>query len=120
MPAANLIELYNFEGNVEAAFKSWLADNQVELYQTIEFDILPDDYIGAKLELGSVTGHYNPAPGGAATPEYDQYACSLEITIRTARFDESGAVTSAAIKAPSTDCRDADLAQYIAGQGIRT
>jgi hypothetical protein len=94
MPAENLIELYNFEGNVEAAFKSWLADNQVELYQTIEFDILPDDYIGAKLELGSVTGHYNPAPGGAATPEYDQYTCSLEITIRTARFDESGDVTS--------------------------
>ena len=68
MPAANLIELYNFEGNVEAAFKSWLADNQIELYQTIEFDILPDDYIGAKLELGAVTGHYNPAPGGAAAP----------------------------------------------------
>jgi hypothetical protein len=72
-------ELFNFEGNVESAFSKWLADQLLEVREQLGVETLPDDYIGVTMALGGVTGHYNPSPGGAANPTYDQYEFDLDL-----------------------------------------
>ncbi len=90
MPASSYTELFNFEGNVESAFKEWLADQLIEVRETLGLESLPDDYIGVTFKLGAVTGHYNPSPGGATNPTYDQYEFDLDFVIQTRRHNEDG------------------------------
>jgi hypothetical protein len=45
----------------------WLT-NSLRSGSQLGVETLPDDYIGVTMNLGGVTGHYNPAPGGAANP----------------------------------------------------
>lgn len=94
MPAASYTELFNFEGNVDSAFRDWLADQMLEVKKQQDVETLPDDYIGASFKLGAVTGHYNPAPGGAANPVYDQYEFDLEFIVQTRRHNEEGSQTA--------------------------
>lgn len=93
MPASSYTELFNFEGNVESAFKDWLADQMLEVRMQHDVETLPDDYIGVTMDLGAVTGHYNPAPGGATTEVYDQYEFELKFTVQTRRHNEEGSQT---------------------------
>tara|TARA_R110001592_G_C12886003_1_gene725227 strand:+ start:264 stop:767 length:504 start_codon:yes stop_codon:yes gene_type:complete len=93
MPASSYTELFNFEGNVESAFREWLADQVIEVRETLGLESLPDDYIGTTFKLGAVTGHYNPSPGGAANPTYDQYEFDLDFIIQTRRHNEEGSQT---------------------------
>ena len=94
MPAASYTELFNIEGNVESAFRQWLADQLLEVREQMDVETLPDDYIGATMTLGAVTGHYNPAPGGAANPVYDQYVFDLDFVVQTRRHNEEGSQTA--------------------------
>ena len=93
MPASSYTEIFNFEGNVESAFRKWLEDQFLEVRETQGIEALPDDYIGASLTLGETTGHYNAAPGGADDPVYDQFQMGLEFTIQTRRHNEEGSQT---------------------------
>ena len=52
MPASSYTEIFNFEGNVESAFRKWLEDQFLEVRETQGIEALPDDYIGASLTLG--------------------------------------------------------------------
>ena len=94
MPAASYTELFNFEGNVESAFREWLGDQMLEVREQLDVETLPDDYIGVTMTLGGVTGHYNPSPGGAANPTYDQYEFDLDFMIQTRRHNEEGSQTT--------------------------
>jgi hypothetical protein len=94
MPAESYAEVFNFEGNVESAFRKWLADQFLEVREQLGVETLPDDYIGVTMNLGGVTGHYNPAPGGAANPTYDQYEFDLDFMIQTRRHNEEGSQTT--------------------------
>lgn len=94
MPAASYTELFNFEGNVESAFRQWLADQMLEVREQMDVETLPDDYIGVSMQLGEVTGHYNPSPGGAANPVYDQYSFDLNFVVQTRRHNEEGSQTA--------------------------
>jgi len=93
MPAESYTELFNFEGNVESAFRKWLADQFLEVRQSIGVETLPDDYIGTSLTMGKTTGHYNVSPGGAANPVYDQFEMELEFMVQTRRHNEEGSQT---------------------------
>jgi hypothetical protein len=93
MPAESYTELFNFEGNVESAFRQWLADQELEVRETLGVELLPDEYIGVTCNMGAVTGHYNPAPGGAANPTYDQYSFDLDFLVQTRRHNEEGSQT---------------------------
>ncbi len=90
MPAATYPILFNFEGNINEAFALWFADQSITLDVQGDPATLPDDWYGIESEIGAVTGHYNPAPGGATTPEYDQYAFSIKIVVRTRRNEPTG------------------------------
>ena len=90
MQASSYTELFNFEGNVESAFKEWLADQLIEVRETLGLESLPDDYIGVTFNLGATTGHYNLSPGGATNPTYDQYEFNLDFVIQTRRHNEDG------------------------------
>lgn len=92
MPASSLTELYNFEGNVESAFEDWLGDQTLEIVKSQDFDTLEDDYIAASFELGETTQHAYEISAGVW--EYDQYACSVSITIRTRRHGETDSQTA--------------------------
>jgi hypothetical protein len=93
MPAESYTELFNFEGNIESAFREWLADQELEVRETLGVELLPDEYIGVTCKTGAVTGHYNPAPGGASNPVYDQYDFDLEFLVQTRRHNEEGSQT---------------------------
>lgn len=93
MPAESYTELFNFEGNVESAFREWLGDQMLEVREQLDVETLPDDYIGVTMNLGGVTGHYNPSPGGATNPTYDQYDFDLEFVVQTRRHNEEGSQT---------------------------
>lgn len=93
MPASSLVELLNFEGNVEAAFKSWLSDKLIELEVSQDWETLPDDFTAASFELGATTEHAYEISAG--TWEYDQYDCNLAITIQTRRHGEEESGTTA-------------------------
>jgi hypothetical protein len=94
MPATSYTELFNFEGNVESAFREWLGDQMLEVREQLDVETLPDDYIGVTMNLGGVTGHYNPSPGGASNPTYDQYEFDLDFVVQTRRHNEEGSQTS--------------------------
>lgn len=93
MPAESYTELFNFEGNVESAFREWLGDQMLEVREQLSVESLPDDYIGVTMNLGGVTGHYNPSPGGATNPTYDQYDFDLDFVVQTRRHNEEGSQT---------------------------
>ena len=93
MPATSYTELFNFEGNVESAFREWLGDQMLEVREQLDVETLPDDYIGVTMNLGGVTGHYNPSPGGATNPTYDQYEFDLDFIVQTRRHNEEGSQT---------------------------
>ena len=94
MPAESYTELFNFEGNIESAFKKWLGDQMLEARAQLEVETLPDDYIGVKMNLGGITWHYNTSPGGATAPTPDQYDFTLEFTVQTRRHNEEGSQTA--------------------------
>jgi len=94
MPAESYTEIFNFEGNIESAFKQWLRDQMIEVRKQLSLESLPDDYIGVTAKLGGVTGHYNPSPGGATHPTYDQYNFDLEFVVQTRRHNEEGSQTN--------------------------
>lgn len=93
MPATSYTELFNFEGNVESAFREWLGDQFLDVREQLDVETLPDDYIGVTMNLGGVTGHYNPSPGGATNPTYDQYEFDLDFVVQTRRHNEEGSQT---------------------------
>ena len=93
MPAESYTEIFNFEGNIESAFKQWLGDQMLEVQEQLSVETLPDDYIGVTARLGAVTGHYNPSPGGATHPVYDQYTFDLNFLVQTRRHNEEGSQT---------------------------
>ena len=95
MPAATYPELFAFESNINDAFSRWFDDQFLTLEVQGGVESLPDDWLGIETELGAVTGHYNPAPGGAATPEYDQYTFGVKIVVRTRRNDPEGSSDAA-------------------------
>lgn len=92
MPASSLAYLLNFEGNVEEAFRKWLADQMIEVSKSQDEATLPDDYVAASFELGATTQHAMEIDPGVW--EYDQYACTLTMTIRTRRHGEEGSQTA--------------------------
>ena len=94
MPAESYTELFNFEGNFESAFKKWLGDQMIEVKQQMSVETLPDDYIGVKMTLGAITGHYNTKPGGSTTPTHDQYGFDLDVVVQTQRHNEEGSQTA--------------------------
>jgi len=93
MPAQSYTEIFNFEGNIESAFKQWLGDQMLEVQEQLSVETLPDDYIGVTAKLGGITGHYNPSPGGATHPTYDQYNFDLDFIVQTRRHNEEGSQT---------------------------
>lgn len=93
MAATTLEELWNIEGNVEDAFKSWLADKSIELQVSESELTLDDNYIATEFELGATTQHVNPAIGDAG--EYDQFECTVSVIVRTRRHGEEDSQTAA-------------------------
>ena len=93
MPAESYTEIFNFEGNIESAFKQWLGDQMLEVQESLSLETLPDDYIGVTAKLGGITGHYNPSPGGATHATYDQYNFDLDFVVQTRRHNEEGSQT---------------------------
>lgn len=94
MSAESYTEIFNFEENIESAFRQWLGDQMLEVQEQLGLEALPDDYIGVTANMGAITGHYNPSPGGAAHPTYDQYNFDLNFVVQTRRHNEEGSQTS--------------------------
>lgn len=90
MPASSFTELFNFEGNLNEAFNKWLNDNRLELNTSNDIEVLPEDFIGATVEVGSADpNHMQLVPNGLH--EYDRYDLTLNFTITTQRTEEEGA-----------------------------
>ena len=89
MAASSETELYNFEGNINEAFRKWLDDNLLELQTSNDLAVLPDEYVGAVVEIGAANpSHMQRKPSGEY--EYDQYDLTLNFTILTKRTEEEG------------------------------
>jgi len=87
MAASNETELFNFEGNINEAFRHWLEDNLTELQTSNDLAVLPDEYVGAMVEIGAANpNHMQRKPNGEA--EYDQYDLTLNFTVLTKRTEE--------------------------------
>ena len=84
MPANNLTELYNFEGNIEAAFQTWFSDQSLTLEVGIGTDTLPDNCISFQFLLGAATGHYALSAVNSKA-EYDQFQFTIDVIIQTQR-----------------------------------
>lgn len=89
MPASSETELFNFEGNINEAFRHWLDDKLIDLQTSNDLAVLPEEYVGAMVEIGAANPkHMQLKPDGEY--EYDQYDLTLNFTILTKRTEEEG------------------------------
>ncbi len=79
------IENYNFEGGLESGFKSLFSASDMELRIADDIDegALPDECVRFELDTGGpISSEHQNASG-----EYDNYAATFEIEIRTPRVE---------------------------------
>jgi hypothetical protein len=91
MPADNLVQLFDFEGNLERGFRDWLDSKQLEVNIGGSPVVLDEDYIGVSIDIGATTEHTAEIATGEI--EYDQYAFSVDIEIRTRRSTDTPSST---------------------------
>ncbi len=85
--AANTEEqVFNFEGNLESAWRQFFASKIIELKDASNPQTLPEDFVAVMVEVGTATGKAIHKPDGSA--EYSQYEFKVEFTIRTERDNE--------------------------------
>ena len=86
--AANTEEqVFNFEGNLESAWRQFFASMVIELKDASNPQTLPEDFVAVMVEVGAATGKAIHKPDGSS--EYSQYEFKVEFTIRTERDNES-------------------------------
>ncbi len=93
MSATSEEQLFNFEGNIESAFAGWLSSKQIETIVSESTQTANDNLIYARVEVGATTEHVGYKADGT-TQEYDQYAFTVAIVIRTVRHDEEESGTT--------------------------
>lgn len=89
MPATSDDEVFNFEGNLEESFYSFLQDNGLELATANDPQRLGDDFMGVQVSINGLheDEHMSEKPSGDL--EYDHYLYSVTITIHTDRQENA-------------------------------
>lgn len=97
MPATNLPELFDFEGQFETATQAILVATGIAAYISQQAEKMPELNTGIALdvnpaidELTQIPSPSNWPAGQAAPQEYFRYTASLELRIEVAR-DQNGA-----------------------------
>jgi len=93
MAATSEQQLYNFEGNMEASFRAWLQAKALQTTISEATETADDNLIYAQFQVGTSTEHVGYKADGT-TQEYDQYACTVSIVIRTRRHSEDESSTA--------------------------
>jgi len=114
------IQNYNFEGGLESGFKSLFIASDVELRTADDIDEggLPDECIRFELDTGGpISNEHQNADG-----EYDNYAGTFEIEIRTPRVTEEAPDDPVAFKSRHVElvARTRQLLEEIGATEIST
>lgn len=87
MRAISEDQIFSFEGNLEKSFKDYLQSVGLEVGDSNNPEVLPSNFIGIEVEIGSATGKAIHKPDGQ--PEYSQYAFTVSVTVSTDRDEDS-------------------------------
>ena len=80
--AANTEEqVFNFEGNLESAWRQFFASKAIELKDASNPQTLPEDFVAVMVEVGAATGKAIHKPDGSS--EYSQYESSAPRALPT-------------------------------------
>lgn len=87
MRAISEDQIFSFEGNLEQSFKDYFDSVGLEVSDSNNPEVLPTNFIGIEVEIGSATGKAIYKPDGH--PEYSQYSFTVSVTVETERDEDS-------------------------------
>ena len=88
MRAVSDADLFDFEGNLQAAFKSYLDELGFSIATSNDPERLGNDFVAVEISiLGLQDEHMVQRPYGGNV-EYDHYSYSVQITIHTDRTED--------------------------------
>ena len=89
MRAVSDADLFDFEGNLQAAFVAYLTEQGFTIATSNDPERLPQDFIAVQVSiLGLQDEHMVQRPYGG-NMEYDHYSYSVAITIHTDRTEDT-------------------------------
>ena len=85
MPAPDLAALFAVEPAIEVPTAAFLASQAIPVFTSRSLAALPDRRIDFQLQLGNVTGHMHPMPGGTVYDRWNAHFVFRVVTPRSSR-----------------------------------